>query len=195
MAFISITMSLHAQQNKLEKMGLISELVYIKYSSEAIVCHYYDTVPHSTANNSLLFLYNTTRIMVDQMLLQLKADMNENNSVRFYKKLDKLLTENALSSLDASQSTGKMKAYINGILKISAIRDSLLSKYPLDMSDKNKIPDKSIFASTTSDVAGIWTAINATIKQNEDSKATKVTAISTLLDSLRLTSVKELTKK
>jgi len=195
MVIISMSMTVHAQQDKLEKMGLVSELVYIKYMSEAIVCRNFDTFSHTIANNSLLSLYNITLITVDQMLLQLEADMYVNNSVQYYKKLDRLITKNILSSLDASQSNGKMKEYINGLLEINSAYQNLLSKYPLNKPTANELPNKSIFPATTSDVVGIWTAVNTTIKQIEDAKATKVTAISKLLESLRLTSVKEILKK
>jgi len=195
MVFIAISMNANAQQNKLEKMGLVSELVYIKYSCEAIVSCNYDTIHHKSANDSLLSLYNVTRITVDQIILQLKADMAVNNSVHYYKKLDKLLTENTISNLDASQSSGKMKAYINGLLNINSVYQNLSNKYPLNKPTANENGNKSILPASTSDVVGIWTAVNATIKQIEDAKATKVTSISTLLESLRLSSVKELVKK
>jgi len=63
-------------QKKVENLGLVSELVYIKYCSEAVMIRYKDNV-------QIQGEYNNLRINLDQVLLQLKADVQSANCSYF----------------------------------------------------------------------------------------------------------------
>jgi len=200
---VTLTMNVYAQNERLQHLGLISELVYIKYSSEAIANTAFDSLKLNLVDTTLISLYYTTRIMVDQMVLQLEADMKVNNSIRYYKQLDKLLTKNILSDLDMDQGNGKIISYKIGLFQINQAYNNLLTYYKKkkfgsnekEVTDKKKsgFDDKGLtnlistsIIPTVTDMIPLWNAINTIITQHTEAKAKKVTAICTILDSLRL---------
>ncbi len=174
---VTLTMNVYAQKEKLERLGFISELVYIKYSSEAILNSVDDSLHQNPIDTKLIPLYNITRIMVDQLVLQLEADMKVNNSTRYYKQLDKLLTKNNLYDLDIDQEKGKIKSYIIGLLQINKAHNNLLNNY----QGKSRLLKEGL-----TEAIDIWNVVNTIIKQHSEAKASKVAAICTILDSLRL---------
>lgn len=176
-------------QNKVEKIGLISELVYLKYSSEAIIFKH-----TANMNSELKSKYNSTRIAVDQILLQMEADIQTSNSLIYYKQLDKLLTENSISSLDDNAIVNlKVKGYVKGLVEANKIFNSLVS-YDQSLENSPTKGIESIIPIITGSESIVSNALSI-IKTYQEIKSAKAKAINTMLDNLRLLSTTELLKK
>jgi hypothetical protein len=174
-------------QKKVENLGLVSELVYIKYCSEAVMIRYKDNV-------QIRGEYNNLRINLDQVLLQLKADIQSANCLKYYRKLDRILRKNSINSFDCNTiSNRRVRSYVKGLQVVNDDFDSLKKKQSSTYDDLLKI-DKGVISDITSAETILSSALSI-IKSYEDIKKDKVNFVCSTLDSLRLSSVSELTKK
>ncbi|MFW9973272.1 MAG: hypothetical protein ACFFDF_24015 [Candidatus Odinarchaeota archaeon] len=188
-------------ENKAENLGLMSELIYIKITSENYAIRIInDTLIKQVDKIKFVNLYNDTKAITDQIIVQLIADSRRKNSLRFVRKLDNLLVKkniNQISEIDFHNK--KLKGYVKNIKK-SAITYSQLMDFKItDDSTKNPLNIlgiKGFFPSAISgeELTGMLSFVTATIKDVKESKEKKVEKLTEILDNLRLSPLQDLAK-
>ena len=116
-------------QERLEKLGLISELVYLKNSTEntAIRILKDSTIQEST-KIKFIDSYNTLKTMSDQWILQLIADMSRKKSTKKFKRLNQILTERSIKNITQQGYEKKpIKIYLENLKIIYEKHQELLS--------------------------------------------------------------------
>lgn len=191
---LSLVMTLPmVAQDKVQKLGLVSELAYIKYSSEWEVVEllaYYK--PSQKDSVKMLTYYYTVLSTVNQFICQLQADMVSNNCVTTYKKIDKLLKKYPINNTCHSKNK-KIQQYIDALQVIQAASDSCRIFY----ETTTRSGDKKRFTITAalaiiSTASSILSTNMGIVKSIQEMKTTKVTGISTILEKLKLSAPSEL---
>jgi hypothetical protein len=179
--------------NKAENLGLISELVYIKLSSEDVAIRLsHDTITGQTEKNKYINYYNEIKIITDQIIIQLITDCRLNNSISYYKKIDQLLVRKTIDqSGENDVKNPKLKGYVKNLKRVSLI-NSQLNDYNPQKRPGLKFAFPSI--SSLGDIKAILDFITATIKDISENKAKRVEKLVDILNSLRLKSSQELLK-
>nr|MBK9651827.1 hypothetical protein [Bacteroidota bacterium] len=116
LASISIV---QAQDSKAENLGLVSELVFIKLTSENLAIRIVnDTLIKEEDKIKFVNLYNDVKIISDQVILQLMTDSRRKNSLRYFKKIDNLLVAKTITQIEESDlSKMKLNGYIKNLKK------------------------------------------------------------------------------
>lgn len=176
----AFTVNTFAVNNDLPNLGLVSQLVEIKYSSETYLSSILQDKAKSEAEKlTARKNYNEVRVQIDRIFYQLAADMRVKNSIKTYKRLNKYYKIHQLSESDAAKNC--YKPYSISLAKV-------FKTY------KEKInPDDSLIK--IDEVVSIfelgWTIIN----DINEMRGQKVDGIIEILDNLRLIPPSELDKK
>jgi hypothetical protein len=164
-------------QTKNQNLGLIAELLRLKYTCELNLAQ----STHPVSSDDTLQKYLTAYTLINSMISQMEADMIASNSLSEYRKLDNLLKENRLD-LCKSNNT-QIQKYIEIVKTDSHIWD-------------NPISGKSIEPlSLLSSAVGITGDIVGIIKNISNLKKEKVIAICQYLDSARLKNPADILKQ
>jgi len=171
-----------AAGSSLINLGLISQLVEIKYNSEACFSKITtDPASPKLRKDSALANYNEIRVRVDRIIYQISADMRWNNSVKTYKRLNKYYKIHALGEL----GTGVIEPYILAIQDLDFIYRKYLNAVQLGGT-------KGII--TTAAVLSVLDTGWTITKNIKDMQGKKVDGIIELLNNLRLNAPAELVK-
>jgi len=189
------------QDSKAENLGLISELVFIKLTSENLAIRIVnDDLIKEKDKIRFVNLYNNTKIITDQFILQLIADSRRKNSLGYFKKIDKLLIEASIMNIKDSEITDrKLKGYIKNLIKINSVYTKLRTFETSDKPNENPLQNMSLkgfFQMTTTipELTGALSFVTATVKDIRESKEKKVEKISTMLNEVLLSSLEDLVK-
>ena len=189
------------QDSKAENLGLISEFVFIKLTSENLAIRIVND-DLITEKDKIRFvnLYNDTKVITDQVILQLIADSRRNNNLRYFKEIDKLLLNTNITDIKESELTNKkLKGYIKNLNKINSVYTKLKTFATSDKPNESPLQNMSLkgFSTMTTsipDLTGVLNFVTATVKDIRESKEKKVEKISTMLNEVRLSSLKDLVK-
>ena len=179
-----LSLKSNAAAPSLVNLGLVSQLVEVKYISEAWLSRVVsDTARAKVPRDSALIYYNDVRIQLDRIIFQLTADMVERNSVKVYHRLNTYFTDHRFSeSEDAPRSV---------LLYVLALKD-------LQKSFKSNInPDKHDLRSELLSAATILSIVNTgwtVLKGIKEQRGKKVDGIVELLNNLRLNAAGDLSK-
>jgi len=174
----------YAAGSELINLGLVSQLVEIKYNSEA----YFSKISTDAActklkKDSALANYNGIRVRIDRIIYQLSADMRLSNSVKTYKKLNKYFKAH-----DLGEAEGEKRF----------IEPYVLACKDLYLSYKKQVnPDQTGLTKGLITPAIVLSIIDTgwTITKNiRDMQGKKVDGVIELLNNLRLNSPAELVK-
>lgn len=178
------------QSAKAERLGLIGELVFIKYSSESKALEII-----SLAKNPLegIQKYNDVRIMADQIIVQLISDSHKKTNISVFKNLDALLVSNSIQKIEEDNlSDNKIKGYIESLKKLEKINNEFLKlQIAIDSPKGNRGNVKSL--SVEQGIA-VFDAITKVAKDIKEAREKKVEKIVTILNDLRLKSIQDLSK-
>ncbi len=169
-------MRIFAGDNGLTNLGLISQLVEIKYGceaylSKALTNEQISAVEKETAIKN----YNAVRIQVDRIVYQLSADMLSNNSIRKYRRLEKYYKNQKLSESESAKKC--INSYTQAIEKIY---QTYKDRIQTGVGESTK----SIFdLGSVADVADVGWEVIADIHQM---KGQKVDGVIEILNNLRL---------
>ena len=174
------------------KMGLIAELMAVKMNAEVGVT----MVLSDTADliskkykTEILEEYNRLRVLSIPVIAQLIADISKKNSLKVYKKLDKLLTQKSVQDINLNDiGDTKLKAYIENFKSLHATLTEFYSK-AYNLSHKQighpRFP-------AVGDIVGIFTAIETAVKDFNEAKGKKIDKMVVILDATKIADVKEL---
>lgn len=184
------------------KLGIISELVFMKYSSENYATRILnDSTISDNYKKQFVNLYQQTKITSDQVLIQLISDLKRKNSIRYFKKLDKLFTEKEFSEISTQDFIAqKLKRYTVALQILHTKHTNLLAFHPQEMKLKDLEESLSIegFIPTTAsleELTGVLSFVTSTVKEIRETKEKKVEKISTVIESMRLEGLKNLIKQ
>jgi hypothetical protein len=182
---------------KVEKLGLISELVYLKMNTEHFAIRITnDSIIADTTKMSFVKQYNTAKTLLDQILLQLIADCRGKNSLKYYKKLDKQFSKKKFADINPDDfKKRKLKSYLVNLKIVSAYFTRLNS---FKIEDEVELISMEGFlpaAITAAEITGAMSFITSTIKDARESRQKKVEKITEMLNELRLNPVQQLLTK
>lgn len=193
-------------QSSMPNIGLVSQLVQVKYEAELIVFKVLQDTSTTAQNKSskeiVLKKYNELRMEVDAVVLQIGADMQVKGSVRLFKKLNKYYSKHLL--MDGDPQGKYLSKYGPAFRKIYELNSELRqTNQQLALAVKNKnvaLVDTSASGNMVVEglVAGALPVIElgwTIIKEWKAANQSKVEGIVTLLDGLRLTAPQDLGKK
>jgi hypothetical protein len=177
------TFSISNAGNKgLPNLGMISQLLEMKYCSEAYLSDILNDTTKSEADKlAARQNYNAVRIQIDRAIYQLAADMRTKNSVKTYKQLDKHYKKHQFSEMETGETGYKL--YVEAF--DNAYKTYKERIHP-DVAGKEKafIETEVILA-----VAELgWTIIN----DIHDMKGEKVDGVIEILNNLRFNPPSEL---
>lgn len=183
--FAAFSSNIFAADKELPNLGIISQLLEIKYGSEAYLSSILqDKLKTEAEKLTALKNYNAVRIQMDRIIYQLAADMRTKNSIKTYKRLNKYYKTHKLS-----ESANVKKRYKPYVLAIANVHKTYKEKINPDVGGQEKpfIEIESVLA-----IAELgWTVI----KGINEMGAQKVDGIVEILDNLRLNPPSELDKK
>ena len=174
----------NAAATDLVNLGLVSQLVEVKYISEAWLSKAIaDTAKTKLSKDSAVIYYNDVRIQLDRIIFQLTADMVEHNSVRIYHRLNTYFTTHRFAEHEgAAQSV---------LPYVRAFNDLQHSFKTTINPDKRELKAELLSAATMlSVVSTSWTILKGIREQ----RGKKVDGIVELLNNLRLNSAADLSK-
>lgn len=168
-----------SQSNQLENLGLVSQLVEIKYTSEAYLASVLGD-KNSTAEQKkeATKKYNAVRLQTDRIILQMAADMRTKNSPKLFRKLNRYYKSHKLS--ENSGAGNRISPYADALADLYA---SYLSLIPGEQ--------KFVEAETLLGIEQGWTII----KDINEMRGQKVDGILEVLDHLRLDHLSKIGKK
>jgi len=173
-------------QNKLTKLGLVSELAYIKMSAENHLSEFIDSSSIiASEKKELLKKYLELRTAYDQIILQLISDNNKKNHIKYFKKTDRVFYRKSIEEIDEGNYRKKVRRYISALKSANRLYKEFINFIPKD-NPKEK--------STAQDALGAFTFVSSTIKDIREARSKKVEAINLLLNDLRLSPIQELGK-
>jgi hypothetical protein len=187
-------------QNKLNKLGLIAELSYVKLTAENhMIANLNDTTLVSSERKDLIRKYLSLKTMYDQILLQLISDGVKRNRIKTFKKLDKALYQKEISEITEGAYCRKVRSYLSSLKKANDAFDTFIRTIPKTKSDTTvALVDESESAKSRAasleDIIGILEFASSTIVAIGEARGKKVEAINKLLDSLRLSPIDALGK-
>jgi hypothetical protein len=177
-----------AQSNKAENLGLISELTFIKQTSENLAISIInDTLIKEEEKIKVINHYNNLKVISDQVILQLMTDCRRKNNLRYFKKLDKLLVKKTINEIGNSDlNSDKLNGYVKNLTKINEVYNKLININLAPKTNKSNIP----FAEFT----GAITLITTTIKDIRADNEKKVEKITSILNEVRISPIQNLNK-
>lgn len=189
------------QDSKAENLGLISELVFIKLTSENLAIRIIND-NQITEKDKINFvnLYNSLKVITDQIILQLIVDCRQRNSINYFKKIDNILSIKIISDLDELDlDKQKLKGYIKNLKKLNAAYKRLSVFKTSDKPNEDPLQNLSLRGfsldkASLPDLTGVLSFVTATIKDIKESKEKKVEKIATMLNEVRLSNLEVLVK-
>jgi hypothetical protein len=175
--FLLATVAL-AQANTPVYTGLVSGLVDIKYSTEAFLVAMMQNADTENERTKALRNYNTMRVLTDQIIYQMAADMRAKNSVKLFRQLNRYYKSHALS--DNGQAGKCFSAYTTALADAYSFYRSQIHPEP---GSKTVIPVETILTQG-------WTML----KGFNEMQAQRVNGILEVLNNLRLSSPNDLLK-
>ena len=170
----------HEAAGALVNLGMVSQLVEIKYHSEAFLSGVLgDAATPKSQKDTAIARYNEIRVQLDRIIYQLCADMRMGNSVRSYNRLNRYYR---LHEMGEGEGTGPY---------ILAFKDLYLTYR------------RSVYREQQGDTKGMITAAALVpiidtgwtiIKNIRDMSGKKVDGVIELLNNLRLNSPQEVAK-
>lgn len=189
------------QDSKAENLGLSSELVFIKLTSENLAIRIVnDTLIKEDDKIKFVNLYNDLKVISDQVILQLITDCRRKNNLRYFKKIDNLLVDKNVTQIEESDlGDSKLKGYIKNLKKIHLVYNKLMAFKTSDKPNDNPLLNMSLKgffppAASVEELTGVLSFVTATIKDIRESKEKKVEKITTILNDVRLSSLQDLAK-
>ena len=168
----------------LVNLGLVSQLVEIKYVSEAWLSRVVaDTAKTKCPKDSALVFYNDVRIQLDRIIYQMTADMVERNSVKIYRQLNRYYTKHPLS-----ETNGAGGAVLPYVLALSDLHNSFKTTIN---------PDRGAFRTEFLSAATMLSIVNTgwtVLKGIKEQRGKKVDGIVEILNNLRLNAPGDLLK-
>lgn len=169
--FCIISLPIWAQQKA--NLGFVSFLTYVKITAEQKVAECSDD--KVTNKVEIIKAYNELRVLHEQLMVQLIADIKLKNSLKLYKELDQIYKGD-------NTVTSHYKSLFDDV-------DAKLKAIP--KPDRNK----RITELAVGDITDIATLVYGIIKDIQENHQKKVDGICEILNNLRLNSPIELTKK
>lgn len=177
--------NIFANDNEFPNLGMISQLVEIKHTSEAYLS---STLADTSKSNDYKLTarknYNEIRVKIDRIIYQLAADMRAKNSIKTYKQLNKYYKTHKFSECENVKTCYKPYA----MALESAHKEYVTYKYNINPENK---PEKELVEAITSIAELGWTIINDIIEM----RGQKVDGIVEILNNLRLSPPSELGEK
>jgi hypothetical protein len=188
-----------SQPTKATNLGIVSELTFYKLSAENLAISILnDTTVSKVSKFAFLQEYNELKIVSDQILLQLIADLKRRNRIKYYKKLDDLYTQSSIAKPKIEDvKIEKVKSYVYNLMKVDTTFKSVLDRGKSIMADiKESNPNKAFITTPSlAELTGALGFFTATIKDIRESREKKVEKICVILNDLRLKAVQDLLKK
>lgn len=186
---------------KAENLGLISELVFVKLTSENYAIR---TVNDTSISNldkiRFVNLYNDTKVISDQIIVQLISDCKRRNSIKYFKKLDALFLSKTITQISESDfKNPKLKGYCNNLKKMNSVYSRLIAFKTSSKPTKNLLNNLSLNGffvekASVEEGIGVLSFITSAIKDIKESKEKKVEKLTSILNELRLVSLQDLAK-
>lgn len=172
-----------AQNNKAENLGLISELTFIKQTSENLAISIInDTLIKEEEKIKVINHYNNLKVISDQVILQLMTDCRRKNNLKYFKKLDKLLLAKTIDQISNTDlNCVKLNGYIKNLTKINEVYNKLINI--------NRNPSLPI-----AEFTGAITLITSTIKDIRADNEKIVEKITSILNEVRISPIQNLNK-
>jgi hypothetical protein len=181
----TISTNIFAADKDLPNLGVISQLVEIKYTSEAYLSKIFNDKNKSedeklTARKN----YNAVRVQIDRIIYQLAADMRTKNSIKAYRKLNRYYKSHKLSETESVKNCYKPYA-----LALENAYKIYKEKINPDVGGQEKAFIKDDAVISILELG--WTVI----KEINEMRGQKVDGVIEILDNLRLNPPSELYKK
>jgi len=187
--------------NKAENLGIVSELVYLKLTSENLAIRIVnDTLISEQDKIKFVNLYNDTKVITDQIIVQLISDCRRKNRLKYLRKLDKLFVSKTISQVEESDfKNDKLKGYVKNLKKANIVYFKLIAFKTTDKPNENPLLNiglKGFFPAAMSmeELTGVLSFITGTIKDIRESKEKKVEKLTNILNDLRLSPLQDLAK-
>ena len=181
----ALSTNIFAANKELPNLGMISQLVEIKYSSEAYLSNVLEDKTKSEADKlTARKNYNSVRVQIDRIIYQLAADMRTKNSIKTYKRLNKYYKTHKLS-----ESANVKECYKSYASALETAYKTYEEKINPDVNGQ-EIAFIEIDAVISIAELG-WTII----KDIHEMRGQKVDGIVEILNNLRLNPPSELDKK
>ncbi len=180
----ALSANTYALSEDLVNLGLVSQLVEMKYFSEAWSARIVtDTSRTKQQKDSALVNYNEVRIRIDRIIYQMIADMRERNSIKTYKNLNNYYTTHRFS--ESEDVKENIKSYVLAFKELH-------STYKKNINpDKSKFITELITPAVVLSIVGTgWTIL----KGVNERQGKKVDGIAEMLDNLRLNPPPDLAK-
>lgn len=175
-----------SQTVRLNNLGLISDLVYMKANAEnlfSLIMN--DSCINSTDKDKLLPRYINVKTQVDQFVFQLNADLRTNGNLRLYKRLNKDIIEKKTSDKDC-----KIDNYVKQFNTIeNSFTDMMNTGIVIKRSKKSERELNPDLIDSFTGVAGL---VYGGIKDIKEARIAKMDKITEVLALMRLCPVKEL---
>jgi hypothetical protein len=188
MAFIILIFSQNSlsQTIKLDNLGLISDLVYIKDNSEnlfSLIAN--DSCMNSIDKGKLLPKYINVKTQVDQFVFQLNADIRTNGCLKLYKRINKDIIRKK-----ASDRNPRTDNYIKQFHTIeSSFADLVSTAIAIKRAKKS---EKALNPDLMDSFTGIAGLVHGVIKDMKEAHIAKMDKITEVLALTRLCPVREL---
>ena len=180
---------------KLENLGLVSELIYIKLSAENHAAFFLNNKLAKPDKDELVNKYARVKTAYDQVILQLIADSRAMNSIKYFKQIDEAIYTADISSLDPKYFKNKTGSYLVNLKLANASFQKLIDFSPAILPSAEPAPkqqEKGILPLSSDELLGIGSFINDALKDIREAKVKKVDGIIAILNELRLSPVREL---
>ena len=177
-------MKSNAAAPDLVNLGLVSQLVEIKYVSEAWLSRVVaDTAKTKYPKDSALVNYNDVRIQLDRIIYQMTADMVECNSVKIYRRLNRYYEKHTLSETESAGG-----AVLPYVLAFNDLQNSFKTTIN---PDRGALRVDIISAATMLSIVNTgWTVL----KGIKEQRGKKVDGVVDILNNLRLNAPGDLSK-
>jgi hypothetical protein len=198
---LAITTASFAQEPqyfKVDKIGLVGEMAYVRgYAEDKAISILNDSTLTDKSKVEFSTRYNILRTVTDQVLLQLAADLKNQNALRRYRLLDGLLKDVSVASADCSNGKGKKaKGYCGGLSAINGAFAQVEAYSPKKkVVGSVEVSVESFFPASASleELTGVLNFVGTTIKDAREAREKKVDKVAALLLELRLKPLQEIT--
>jgi|GEM_PF-2302414 len=189
--------NLHSQ--KIERLGLISELSYMKANAEQLALRVLNS-DELIESDIIRFTneYNQLKNSLDQAILQLSADMKRKNSIKYYRRIDKFLFQYEINDITPTEVRPMKVCRYLGAIKNSDAQFQKLMSFKISGDDehdpKELLSMKGFLpaAASLAELTAIASLINESIYKAAERREKKVEQISKLLNEQRLKDVQQL---
>lgn len=195
--FFIILFSLSLQplsaQKRLENLGLVSELQYIKTTSENYLNSYLDNPKAEKAKVTVAITnYLEIKSIYDQLTLQLIADLKACGNMKTYNRIDKLLlTYKSKDLITKKHAPAKLKQFCSNLKEADILFEkNILNQFDKDgaiammtETDNNRMLGGAAALSADA-ISGIIEAAQAGMEAHAKSQQDKVDAMCKILRQL-----------